>query len=160
MDLLNEIEANLRLAENRIVALWGMGCVGSELSRQIIDSKLPVRLECVDKYNENYSDIDLLKKGKSKYFVVVTFVRGYEDAAKKLVDMGYEKPAKRRAKSLLICTYHSHIFQHALIISSIYELEPQCFFVEFSQFVIIFAFDHHDSAADCLLGVYYVLHGQ
>lgn len=91
MDLLNEIEANLRLAENRIVALWGMGCVGSELSRQIIDSKLPVRLECIDKYNENYSDIDLLKKGKSKYFVVVTFVRGYEDAAKKLIDMGYEE---------------------------------------------------------------------
>ena len=60
----------------------------------------------------------------------------------------------------MICTYHGHVFQHALIISRIYELEPKCFFVEFSQFVIIFALYYYNSAADCLLGFQYILHGQ
>ncbi len=91
VNLLKEIESNLKLANGRIVALWGMGHIGRELYRQIIESKASINFECFDKYNENYSEIELLARGKSKYFVIITFVQGYEEAANTLVDMGYEE---------------------------------------------------------------------
>ena len=91
MDLVTEIEATLKLANGRVIALWGMGRIGCELRKQIIDRKATLNVECFDKYNENYLDVELLAKERSKYFVIITFVQGYEEAENTLIDMGYEE---------------------------------------------------------------------
>lgn len=75
--------------EKRYIAIWGIGRVGRDLTRELVDYSIEHLI--VDEKKAGEEKPESLFSSGEKYFVIVTMMRGYEEVEAQLCLQGYDE---------------------------------------------------------------------